>query len=111
MRLDPKNICYQVIFLKQDKEELAEKIDALKKEIAVWDGYLENKAFLAGDSISLADIGLFTTIALMIWWLGLDLAAYPNMDKWYKAMEQRPSIKGHQFFELAAKVDETISIN
>ncbi|KAF4666918.1 glutathione Stransferase [Perkinsus chesapeaki] len=108
---DPKNICYQAIFLKQGKEELAEKIDALHKEIAVWDGYLENKEFLAGDSISLADIGFFPMMAQMKWWLGLDLASYPNIDKWYKVMEQRPSIKGHPFFELAAKLDETMGLD
>ncbi|KAF4666917.1 glutathione Stransferase [Perkinsus chesapeaki] len=110
-RFSTKNVAFQVVFLKQGKEDLGDKVEEFKKEIAVWEGYLENKKFLAGDSVSLADISLFPMIGQAHLWLGLDLAKYPNIEKWYKAFEQRPSVKGHKFFDLAGNLDEMLGLD
>ncbi|GBG29735.1 Glutathione S-transferase A [Hondaea fermentalgiana] len=49
------------------------KRDALYKEIALWEGYLDASDYLAGEEVTLADISFFPTIAYTVR-LGFDLS-------------------------------------
>lgn len=76
---NPKNVAYQVFFQGQKKEQLGAEIEvdtlcsylphllmfvpqALSKEVAIWDGYLEGKEYLVGN-FTLADIAVFPLVA------------------------------------------------
>ncbi|EER18137.1 Glutathione S-transferase A, putative [Perkinsus marinus ATCC 50983] len=102
---NPKNVAYQVFFQGQKKEQLGAEIEALSKEVAIWDGYLEGKEYLVGN-FTLADIAVFPLVAQLHLWLGLNLDKYPNMKKWYFKMKERHSVKDHPYFECAERVDQ-----
>lgn|GEM_PF-2520786 len=58
-KLDPKNIFGSVVFAGKGRDELAPRIEALVKELALWEHYLADRMFLAGDQFTLADIAVF----------------------------------------------------
>lgn len=59
----------------------------------VLDGKLENQLYIAGD-YSIADIALFPwVIAAKSPYLGVSLAAFPNVERWIKALCKRPAVQ------------------
>lgn len=59
-KLDPCNIFGSVVFRRQGKAELQERIDKLFAELRHWDRYVEEGGdFLAGAAFGLADIAVF----------------------------------------------------
>mmetsp|Transcript_24146 Transcript_24146/g.19893 ORF Transcript_24146/g.19893 Transcript_24146/m.19893 type:complete len:98 (-) Transcript_24146:241-534(-) len=65
--------------------------------LMIWEGYLANRDYLV-DDFSLADIAVFPLIAQLTEWLGLDLSDYPNIERWYRNMRGRSSLKNHPYF-------------
>ena len=76
---------------KWDQKELFEEIENIQK----WFSKLDEKVkdgFLVGDSISLADIVIFPSLAFS-WRLGFDFSNYKNLDKYVNSLIERSSIK------------------
>ncbi len=58
-KLDPRNIFGSVVFGRQDRAQLAGRVDELLAEIERWDAYSVGQTFLAGDPFTLAEIAVF----------------------------------------------------
>ncbi|XP_062343289.1 glutathione S-transferase rho [Osmerus eperlanus] len=68
---------------------------ALATEIKLWEGYLQKMepgSYLAGKSLSMADVVVFPTIAFLFR-SGLSAERYPRLGQYYELMKDRPSAK------------------
>lgn len=73
----------------------------LDQQFAALEATLAKSCWLAGDSYSLADIAWFpNTLTLRL--LGYRFEAFPNLQRWMKAIEARPAFKQHYRSELPA---------
>lgn len=76
------------------KEEVPYGIERYTKETrrlwGVLDRRLEGREHLAGD-YSIADIAVFPWTARHEW-QGIELDEFPNVARWYRAIEQRPAV-------------------
>lgn len=62
-----------------------------KRTLAVLDGVLAHNTYVAGDEYSIADIAHFG----WLWrkeFAGVDFADSPNVERWFKAVSQRPGV-------------------
>ncbi|XP_060645593.1 glutathione S-transferase 1-1-like [Drosophila nasuta] len=72
---------YHVQFRKQPfNPELYKKVE---EALNFLESFLDGKLYLAGDSLTVADISIFSTIA-SFQAIGLDISKYNNIEKWYK---------------------------
>lgn len=62
----------------------------IAKVMTILNNHLEGKEFVALNRFTLADMDLAVTAALC-GWLQIDMAAYPNVERWLKAMQARPA--------------------
>jgi glutathione S-transferase len=91
-KLDPKNIFGSVIFRKQTKTQLGERIDALLGELNRWDTYVGNGPFLCGEQFTLADIAVFPLL-MHFEALGYDFAKHtPSLFAYINQCKARPSV-------------------
>jgi glutathione S-transferase len=58
----------------------------------VLDGALGDRAWVAGDEYSIADMACYPWIAQHEW-SGIDLAAFPSLGRWYIQMGARPAVQ------------------
>eukprot|EP00924_Labyrinthula_sp_SR-Ha-C_P003289 augustus_masked-scaffold_15-processed-gene-5.45-mRNA-1 protein AED:0.31 eAED:0.31 QI:0/-1/0/1/-1/1/1/0/122 len=70
---------------------LSSKREAMFREISLWERYCED-SFLIGDTITIADIVFFPTLAYCVR-LGLDLSRFPRLSSYYKRMKDRRAVK------------------
>jgi GST-like protein len=82
-------------FLRAAKEEVPYAIDRYTKEkdrlYGVLDKRLGEAAFLAGDDYTIADIATYPWVARHEWHK-TDLAAFPNVKRWFDAISARPAV-------------------
>ena len=83
-------------FQKLAPEPIPHAIDRFKTEakrvLTVLDNVLAKSAYVAGDSLSIADIAHFG----WLWrreFVGLDFSGLPNLATWYSALESRPAFQ------------------
>jgi GST-like protein len=63
--------------------------------------YVSQSAFMAGDDFSIADIAAFTIAAFLK--AQLDWDKLPNLGRWFRDLEERPSItRGYRAFDAPA---------
>jgi GST-like protein len=63
-----------------------------KRIYGVLDGRLAEAKYLGGDEYSMADIATFPW--LVSWeWQGVVLADYPNLERWFKTIAERPAVQ------------------
>lgn len=91
-KLDPKHFFGSAFFGSKGKEQMEEKITKLKEEISIWEDYLEGREYLA-NTFSLADIAIYPNIKMLVVGFAIKLERYPNLQKWFQKMEQRPSVR------------------
>jgi glutathione S-transferase len=75
-----------------NEQRIKENLDVVGKRLDILNGALSGRKFLAGDSISIADLFLLP----IMFYLELTpekslLAACPNIRRWYDSMASRPS--------------------
>jgi glutathione S-transferase len=71
------------------------------------DGVLAEREFVMGDRLSLADIPIGTSL-YRYFELDIDRPALPNVEAWYKRLQQRPAFRAHvmvPFDELRGRLD------
>ena len=78
-------------------EEIPYAVERYQREtlrlLDVLDGQLEHHPYIAGD-YSIADIATFPWVAAAKTpYLGISIAAFPNVDRWIKTMQQRPAVQ------------------
>jgi glutathione S-transferase len=76
----------------RDPERVAGGLDALRQELSWWQRTYSASAWAAGDSISLADISVFSYVATFVQ-LGLDLGPLPALAAFHARMRERPSVQ------------------
>ena len=92
-KLDPKNIWGSVVFRGKSKEELSDRIEPLKKELLLWESYLGNNAYLAGEQFTLADIAVFPLL-IHFESLGYEYQKNtPSLKAYIDRCKQRPSVQ------------------
>jgi glutathione S-transferase len=92
-KLDAKNVFGSVVFGKQNREQLGDRVDQLLTEIARWDAYVADRRFLAGDQFTLADIAVFPLL-MHFEALGFDYATRtPALSAYMDCCKARKSIK------------------
>ncbi len=76
-----------------DAAKVAESVAATEHLLAMLDAHLARRRFMAGDTLTMADIPIACEIHR--WW-GLPLArpAYPHLERWYAQMLARPASRG-----------------
>jgi glutathione S-transferase len=91
-KLDPCNVFGSVVFGKQNREQLGQRVDKLVAEIAQWERYMDGQAFLAGDRFTLADIAVFPLL-MHFEALGYDYAGRaPALHAYMQRCSTRPSV-------------------
>jgi GSH-dependent disulfide-bond oxidoreductase len=58
----------------------------------VLDGRLQDDEWLAAGAFSIADIAVFPWL-MRYEWQGVALDEFPNVKRWYQAMEARPGVQ------------------
>jgi len=78
---------------KIDPEKAKTLVDAFLEELKHWEKYASEGDYIAGSTLTLADLLLFPNIAVYIR-LGLDLQKHaPNLFKYYNLLVKRPSVE------------------
>jgi len=68
-------------------------VDAFLDELKHWEKYASEGEYIAGSTLTLADLLLFPNIAVYVR-MGLDLEKHaPNLHKYYSRMVKRPSVE------------------
>jgi len=75
-----------------DEAIIASGLAGFARFAPVLEAALEDKTFLLGDTLCLADLSLATDVALAAPG-GIDLEPYPNIRRWYAGMAKRPSMQ------------------
>lgn len=72
-----------ILNAKVDEQSMQDGYDFIKRFYLVLDKQLGDSEFLAGETLSIADLSLLATVDPSEV-LEVDLARYPNLDAWYK---------------------------
>jgi len=92
-KLDPKNVFGSVVFRKQTREQLGDRVDALLEELPRWDAYVGDGPFLCGDQFTLADIAVFPLL-MHFEAMGYDYEKHtPSLFAYINNCKARPSVK------------------
>ena len=98
-KLDPKNIFGSVVFRRMTKDQLADRIEALRKELKQWNKYLEGRTYLTGEQFTLADIAVFPLL-MHFEVLGYDFEKEtPALKAFMDACKARESVKNTGWIE------------
>ena len=91
-RLDPVNVFGSVIFGRQTRAELGERVDKLEAELQRWNNYTTSQTFLSGGEFSLADIAVFPVL-MHFEALGFDFKEKtPALHDYMERCKLRPSV-------------------
>ncbi|XP_019946255.1 glutathione S-transferase A-like [Paralichthys olivaceus] len=89
-------VIYYDWFVPEDERHdsaLKRNREALATELKLWEGYLQKSGtYLAGPSLSLADVTVFPTVATLFRF-GLSAESYPQLGQYYTLLKERPSVK------------------
>jgi glutathione S-transferase len=101
-KLDPMNIFGSVKFRGLRRAELGDRVDKLLDECRIWDGYVGDGPYFAGNSYSIADVAVLPFFGTIIDGLGLPEAEYPHLHAWYERCKARPSVAKQPWFDAFA---------
>ncbi|KAL1517206.1 hypothetical protein ABEB36_001000 [Hypothenemus hampei] len=74
----------QAIVVENEKEIPTEKISAITESYRLLDGFLENKNFLTGDNLTVADLCCLATVSTATVITPISTEKYPNLSQWYR---------------------------
>lgn len=75
-----------------DNDETAKARMEIDRFLPVLEGALVGKDHLVGSEFTIADLNAGSNIAVLTW-IGIDLAMYPNILRWFATMSQRPAFQ------------------
>jgi glutathione S-transferase len=74
--------------------------DKLSHSMSILDRYLADSAFVAGDTFTVGDIAV--GIGTWRWFnLPIERESYPNLERWFEALKQRPGYQEHVMLPMA----------
>ena len=78
----------------RDPEKIAASVRATAGSLAVLDAHLEDRAYVAGDSLTVGDLALGSTVYR---WLTLDIdrPPMPSLEAWHERLTERPPYREH----------------
>ncbi|CAA9497680.1 MAG: Uncharacterized glutathione S-transferase-like protein, partial [uncultured Rubrobacteraceae bacterium] len=78
----------------RDPEKIAASVRATADTLPVLDAHLEDRPYVAGDSLTVGDVALGPTIYR---WLTLDIdrPTLPSLESWHARLEERPPYREH----------------
>jgi glutathione S-transferase len=83
------------------------KIERTANHLLLLDKALASKSFILGDQLTLADIPAGTNL-FRYFSLKIERPSLPNVERWYRLLQQRPAYRGHvmiSFDELYGRLD------
>jgi glutathione S-transferase len=101
-KLDPTNVFGSVKFGGKRRIDLGDRIDKLLAECRIWEGYVGDGPYFAGEVFSIADIVVVPFFGTVIDGLGLPETDYPKLHAWYERCKARPSVAKQPWFEAFA---------
>ncbi len=90
----------QLMFTPEDKRDMnivKKAQDKIPPMLKILDSYLANKSYIVGAEISVADFNVGSVVNICLG-MKMDMAPYPNIQKWMGQLQARPSFK--KFAEL-----------
>nr|AVT42199.1 glutathione S-transferase e1 [Lissorhoptrus oryzophilus] len=102
------NTVIQAIVIENEKEIPTEKISAITESYKLFDGFLENKTFLTGDDLTVADLCCVATVSTATVITPISTEKYPNLSHWYrtcKNLSYYEETNGHGLNKLDALVE------
>lgn len=84
----------------RNQYEIDASIAAMQPVLEILDRHLESRAYMCGETFSMADIPLGCEAHR---WFGLPIArqAFPHVERWYAALRARPAVEGVLTLPLA----------
>jgi glutathione S-transferase len=78
---------------RRDPDAISRSVAATEPVLAVLDAHLEDRPYVAGDQVTMADLPLLCEVHR---WVNLPQprTPYPHLDRWYARMIARPSTRG-----------------
>ncbi|KAL5283277.1 GstD1.2 family protein [Megaselia abdita] len=64
-----------------------EKLKKLEEGLGFLNTFLEGQTYVAGTNLTIADLSIFATVSTFVL-AGIDLTAFPNIQKWYALLEK-----------------------
>lgn len=79
---------------KQNPDKIAASVQATAGTLTLLDDHLDNREYVAGDSLTVGDVALGSTIYR---WLTLDIDRPPllNLQTWHDRLQERPAYREH----------------
>lgn len=81
--------------IENEKEISTNKISAITEAYKLIDSFLEDKTYLAGDCLTIADLSCVATISTATIIIPISTEKYPNLSTWYK------NFKNFEYYEEA----------
>jgi glutathione S-transferase len=85
---------YRTPEAQRDGPAIRRSLDRCAELMGLLDSVLEARPFLAGAELSLADIPAGTTL-YRYFELDIDRPALPNVEAWYRRLQDRPAYREH----------------
>jgi glutathione S-transferase len=79
---------------RRDEPAIRRHMEVCARELSRVDALLATQAYLAGDSLTLADVPLGTCL-FRYYGMGLEVPALPNVERWYAELRARPAYQEH----------------
>ena len=78
----------------RDQDRIAASVRATAGTLAVLDAHLEDRAYVAGDSLTIGDLALGSTVYRWLT-LEIDRPPLPNLEAWHERLTERPPYREH----------------
>ena len=78
----------------RDQERIAASVRETAGTLAVLDAHLEDRAYVAGDSLTVGDLALGSTVYRWLT-LEIDRPPLPNLEAWHERLTERPPYREH----------------
>ncbi len=91
----------------RDWNAIQESIERSNKHFQLLDTVLENRSFLSGNAIGLADISVGTTL-YRYFSLEIERPVMPNVERWYRQLQSRKPYQEHimvNFKDMEGRLD------
>jgi glutathione S-transferase len=98
---------YRTPEAQRDLSAIKRRVDLCARHFRLLDRHLENRSFMLGDALTLADIPIATNL-YRYFNLEIDRPSVPNVEACYARLQQRPAYRQHvmvPFEELFGRLD------
>ncbi|XP_044762688.1 glutathione S-transferase 1-like [Coccinella septempunctata] len=105
------NAIISSIVIENEKEISTDKISAITEAYKLLDAFLEDKTYLAGDCLTIADFCCVATVSTATIIIPISTEKYPNLSTWYrnfKNFEYYEETNGEGLSQLDAIVEQKL---